>query len=68
MSKGLLLMPHRLPQILHLDLEFAFAGDQFLALIMVLTLKKKTETRSGRRSTFSLLQFSKWHQFRLENE
>ena len=35
-------MPHRLPKIIHQDLEFTFAGDQFVAFIvvMLLTLQK----------------------------
>jgi hypothetical protein len=37
-SEGVLLMPHRLPKIIHQDLEFAFAGNQFVALIVVVLL------------------------------
>lgn len=33
-------MPHRLLQVLHLDLKLAFAGDQIIAFILVLTLRK----------------------------
>lgn len=50
-------MTHRLPQILHLDLELAFASDQIVALILILTLIKLKKRKNMMRNEFKNISY-----------